>query len=97
MENKAYARPMYKCAVCGEVYSSIAQRMNCEQACLKNQEEEERKAAEAKKKEEQEARKAEVDMAIEYAEKLLNAYIDDYGTYHKCDDLDDVFRFFFGM
>ena len=35
-------KPMYKCAICGGVYDSIAQRMNCEQTCFKKQEEEER-------------------------------------------------------
>ena len=95
MGNKTYTR--YVCAICGGIYSTIADRSKCEQACVAKQEEEERKAAEAKRKEEQDARRAEVDKAIEHAEKLLNAYVNDYGEYHKCDDLDDVFRFFFGM
>ena len=48
--DKICAKPMYKCAICGEVYDSIAQRMNCEQTCLKKQEEEAKKAAEEEMK-----------------------------------------------
>lgn len=78
MENK---KPMYKCAVCGEVYDSIAQRMNCEQTCLKKKEEEERKAAEAKKAAEYETRKKEVDAAFDHAYELRDKLLKDYGSY----------------
>lgn len=81
MENQIYNKPMYKCGICGEVYNSIPERMNCEQSCLKKQEEDAKKAAEAKKKEEQNKRKEELNAAIENATDLLNKYIDDYGTY----------------
>lgn len=81
MENKAYSKPMYKCAVCGEVYESISHRMNCEQACLKKKEEEERKAAELKKEIEYADRKAEVDMAYEKYIELRNKFAKDYGSY----------------
>lgn len=106
MENKVCAKPMYKCAVCGEVYDSIAQRMNCEQACLKKQEEEERKAAEAKKAAEYEARVEEVNMAFEKAYALKNKLVADYGKYQyqrkynsldECNNFDDVFSFIFGV
>lgn len=87
-ENKMYNKPMYKCGICDKVYNSIAERMRCEQACLAKQEVEAKKAAEAKKKEEQNARKAEVDLAIkkaneatDHANKLMRAYIQDYGSY----------------
>lgn len=79
--NKICATPMYKCAVCGEVYDSIAQRMNCEQACLKKQEEEARKAAEAKKQAEYNDRKAEVDAAFDHAYDLKEKFLMDYGSY----------------
>lgn len=81
MENQIYNKPMYKCGICGEVYDSIPERMNCEQKCLKKQEEEIKKAAEAKKKEEQNKRKNEVDKAFENAYKLKDAYVNDYGYY----------------
>lgn len=81
MENKVCAKPMYKCAVCGEVYDSIAQRVNCEQTCLKKQEEEARKAAELKKAAEYESRKNEVDMAFNNAYELKDKFVADYGRY----------------
>lgn len=81
MENKVCAKPMYKCAVCGEVYDSIAQRMSCEQTCLKRQEEEERKAAELKRVAEYEARKREVDEAFNTAYNLKDKFVADYGRY----------------
>lgn len=105
--NKICATPMYKCAVCGEVYDSIAQRMNCEQTCLKKQEEEERKAAEAKKAAEYEARIKEVNMAFEKAYELKDKLMEDYDEEFKykrkfnnideCKNLDDVLNFIFGV
>lgn len=104
--NRICATPKYKCAVCGGVYDSIAQRMNCEQACLKKQEEEARKAAEAKKTAEYEVRVAEVNAAFDKAYKLRDKLVADYGKYKyqrnvsnvdECNSLDDVFNFLFGM
>ena len=104
--SKICATPMYKCAVCGGVYDSIVQRMNCEQTCLKKQEEEERKAAEAKKAAEYKARVEEVNMAFEKAYKLKDKLVADYGEYKyqrkcnnidECNSLDDVFNFIFGV
>lgn len=91
--NKICATPMYKCAICGEVYDSIAQRMNCEQTCLKRQEEEARKAAGAKKAAEYDVRVAEVKMAFNKAYDLKNKLVADYGEYvysRMFDDLGDV-------
>lgn len=79
--DKMCAKPMYKCAICGEVYESIAQRMNCECACLKKQEEEAKKAAERKKAAEYEARKKEVDMAFDHAYELKEKFLKDYDSY----------------
>ena len=81
MDNKTYAKPMYKCALCGEVYETISKRMHCEQTCLKKQEEEARKAAETKKEIEYAARKAEVDMAYEKYVELRNKFVKDYSSY----------------
>ncbi len=106
MENKVCTKPMYKCAVCGGVYDSIAQRMNCEQICLKKQEEEERKAAEAKKAAEYKARIEEVNMAFEKAYELRDKLVEDYGEFKykrklnnidECKNLDDVFNLIFGV
>lgn len=80
-DNKMYCKPIYKCGICGKEYSSIAERMKCEQACLRKQEEDFKKAAEAKKKAEKDACAAEVTQAIEHAAELLNKYINDYGSY----------------
>ena len=81
MENKMYANLKYKCAICGEIYDEVEDRMKCESACLRKQAEEAKKAAEEKRKIEQAARKAEVDAAVEKVIKLANAYIKDYGSY----------------
>ena len=81
MENKTCTKASYKCAVCGETYETISQRMHCEQTCLKKLEEEERKAAETKKEIEYAARKAEVDMAYENYVELRNKFAKDYGSY----------------
>lgn len=97
MGSKTYTKPMYKCAVCGGVYDSIAERMKCEAACLKRQEEEAAKVAEAKKKEEQKARKEEVDAAIKNAQDLLAQYTKDYGHYNVTSNniVDDLYRLLF--
>ena len=72
---------VYYCEVCGKEYTSIVERANCELACAKRVEEETKKAAEAKKKAEQKARLVEIDAAYEAADKLMRAYIEDYGYY----------------
>lgn len=81
MENKIYANPKYKCAICGEIYDEVKDRMKCESACLKKQAEEAKKAAEEKRKIEQAARKAEVDAAMDKAIALERAYVKEYGSY----------------
>lgn len=81
MENNMYTKPMYKCAVCDNVYESINERMKCEQACLKKQEEEVKKAAERKKQQEYAARKADVDAKVKAAIDAVHAYNKDYGFY----------------
>lgn len=74
-------KPMYKCAICGGVYDSIAQRMNCEQTCFKKQEEEERKAAEAKKNAERTADFKKASAAIDNAWNLVNKCVEQHGTF----------------
>ena len=81
MENKIYANPKYKCAICGSIFDEISERVKCESACLKKQAEEAKKVAEEKNRIEQKARKAELDLAIEKAIALKDAYIKDYGSY----------------
>lgn len=71
----------YKCGICGKEHPSVYDRMNCEMACVKKQQEEERIAEEAKRKEEQKARKSEVDKALEHLHELVSAYVKDYGHY----------------
>lgn len=80
-ENKMFTKPQYKCAICGEIYDRIPDRMNCEMQCLKKQQEEAKKAAEAKKKAEKAQRKKEVDDALKHFAKLAEAYAKDYGSY----------------
>ena len=76
-----YYKPAYKCGICGAEYPTVAERMKCEQACIKKQEEDAKRLAEEKKKAEQDARRAEVTQAIDNAFNLLNKYMKDYGRY----------------
>jgi rubredoxin len=80
-ENKMYAKPQYKCAICGKIYDNVQGRMNCEMECLKKQKEEERAAAEAKKKAEKDSRYNEVNAALDNAYALVNKYVEDYGSF----------------
>ena len=77
-----YYKPTYKCGICGKEYSTIAERMKCEQTCLRKQEEDAKRLAEEKKKVEQDARRAEVTKAIDDAYNHLEKYMKDYGTYN---------------
>lgn len=100
MENNFYAKPMYKCGVCGSTYEDVLARAKCEIACTEKKEEEERKAAEAKKAAEYDARLEEVNNAFENAYKLRDKLIADYGDYHHSkifDSLDSVFEALFGV
>lgn len=89
-------KPAYKCAICGTSYDNIADRIKCETACLKQQEEEAKKAAEAKKNADKNKRKKELSDAIEHAAKLLNEYMKDYGAfeYEKDSRDDDTLNYF---
>ena len=80
--NKMHYKPTYKCGICGKEYPTIAERMKCEQTCLRKQEEDAKRLAEEKKKVEQDARRAEVTNAIDNAYDLLEKYMKDYGTYN---------------
>lgn len=80
-DNNIYCKFTYKCGICGKEYSNVQERMNCEMACVKRQQEEEKKAAEAKKQAEKDARKAEVDEAFERLHELMTAFVKDYGHY----------------
>lgn len=81
--NKIYCKPTtYRCGICGAEYHTVAERMKCEQACVKRQEEEAKRLLEEKKKAEQEARRTEVTKAIDDACDLLSKYMKDYGMYN---------------
>lgn len=86
MDNKTYAKPMYKCALCDSIYESIEERVHCEQACLKKKHEEEKKAAVERKLAEKKIRKEAVDESVANTFRLVNAYIKDFGSY----EYDDV-------
>lgn len=80
--NKICCKPAYKCGICGAEYSTVTERMKCEQACIKKQEEEAKRLAEEAKKAEQDARHTEVTKAIDNAYNLLDKYMKDYGMYN---------------
>lgn len=91
MENKMYAKPQYKCAICGTIFDDLRDRINCEAECLMKQEVEEKKAAELKKKEAQETSNAHVTKLINEAYAALTEHIDKYGEYeHENEDEDDM-------
>ncbi len=90
--NAMYYKPIYKCGICGKEYSTIAERSNCEQTCLKKQEEEAKKAAERKKAAEYEARKREVDMAFDHAYELKEKFLKDYDSYTYSKPVSNNFR-----
>ena len=71
----------YKCAICGEIYHTVQDRMQCEMQCIKKQQEEEKKAAEEKKKAEKDTREQEVNAALDNAYSLVDKYIEDYGSF----------------
>ena len=74
-------KEIYKCSICGKEHDNVFDRAKCELTCFEKQKEEARKLAESKKKAEKDARQLEVDKAIEHADKLLEKFIEDYGSY----------------
>lgn len=92
MENKTYAKPMYKCGICDTVYESVAERSKCEQACVKKQIEEEKRAAEARKNAEREACYAEASAALENALVLVNKCVEKYGVFKYSGSMTDLER-----
>lgn len=86
MENNIYGKLQYKCGICGAVYNSIEERMNCEQACIIKQKEAAKKAEAEKLRKEKETRKKELDEAIKHAAKLLEAWHKDYDNFYRIID-----------
>lgn len=89
-DNKMYNKPMYKCAICGEIYDSVQDRMNCEMTCVKKQHEEEKKAAEAALQAEKDHRLAEASAALDNALTLVNKCVEDYGSFQYTGKLKDL-------
>lgn len=85
MENKMFAKPMYKCAICDKIFEDVVSRATCELECAKRVEEEAKKAAEAKKRAEKKARLDEIDAAYAAADKLMEMYIKDFGIFTETD------------
>lgn len=89
-DNKNY-KPVYKCGICGNKFTSVQERLNCEMSCIAKQKEEEKKAAEAKKKAEKEADYAEASAALDNALALVNKCVEKHGVFKysgKMKDLD---------
>lgn len=79
--DKMYTKPQYKCAICGTIYDDLKERVKCESACIKKQEEEAKKAKELKKQAEKEVRYKEVTAAYDHFHELLVKYTKDYGVF----------------
>lgn len=87
----------YICAVCGESYKTIEERMNCESKCLA----ELRKAEEEKKRNEQKFKQKEKEKAIykalDDANNMIAEYIKEYDTFtlnKSYPYLSHIFKFF---
>lgn len=100
MENKVYAKPIYKCSLCGTVHDDVVSRAHCEIYCNNKRLEKEQKAAEEKKKAEYQSRLSEVDAAFDKAYDLKDKFVKDYGAYMYSRDVcnkfahDNVFNWF---
>ena len=81
MENRTYAKPMYKCALCDSIYDTVAQRVECEQLCLKRKEEEDKKAAATKRNAERESDFSEASAALDNALALVNKCVEKHGVF----------------
>lgn len=71
----------FTCAICGKEHNSILSRATCEIECAKKKEEEEKRAAAEKKIAEKKIRQEAVDEAVSNAFRLINTFIEDYGSY----------------
>ena len=80
----------YKCGICGTEHETVQQRMNCEMACVKKQQEEEKKKAEAKKKAEKKADFEEASAALDNALSLVNKCIEKHGSFKYEGKLNDL-------
>jgi hypothetical protein len=90
MENK-YA--LYICPYCKEAHETPGGLARCILDCEEKKKIEEEAKQKAKLVAEKEARKKEVDDALQNYKKLLSAYMDDYGIYSfKSDDDFDIFN-----
>lgn len=88
-DNKIYTKPTYKCAVCGEIYESVQDRMNCEMTCIKQQQEAEKKEAAARLQAAKDECFAEASAALDNALALVNKCIENYGTFQYTGKLKD--------
>ena len=79
--NKMAVKPMYKCAICESVFETIEERMNCERKCLIDEQIKAKKAEEERKAKERDTRYKEVCEALDKANELKRAYLDDYGCF----------------
>ena len=73
-------KTIFKCGFCQKVYSSIEERMSCEQKCLHEKQENERLAEKKRLLEEQKNRQTELIECYKRLERLRDEYIEDYGV-----------------
>ena len=86
-------KEIYKCGICGAEHDNVFDRAKCEMTCFEKQKEEARKLAESKKKAEKDGRQLELDKEIEYVNKLIEKFVEDYGSYqYKGKDFNHYFR-----
>lgn len=84
---------LYICPYCKETHETPGGLARCILDCEEKKKIEEEIAKKAKLDAEKEARKKEVDDALQNYKKLLAAYMDDYGIYSfKSDDNFDIFN-----
>lgn len=83
----------YECPYCGTEYGIPSDLAHCILSCEEKKRIEEKKRQEERLAEEKDARKKEVDEALEKYKTLLRKYMRDYGAYSYMSD-DSIFDLF---
>lgn len=70
----------YRCAICGNSYDTIDERVDCETKCLAARKKAQAELEKKKLEEEKVTRKAEIEKKFKELSNLVNDYCKDYGS-----------------
>ena len=70
----------YRCAICGNSYDTIDERVDCETKCLAARKKAQEELKKKKLEEEKTTRKAEIEKKFKELSNLVNDYCKDYGS-----------------